>query len=99
MRGEAEVLVEGGHDVLIVDGAGGGFAGLFVGGADDLADFHAAAGEDGWGNARPMVAAALGVDFGCAAEFAPGDDGHVVKHAAFTEVGDERGHGVVDDRH
>src|SRR5262245_30309706 len=76
---DAQVLVERGEDLLEVDGTLGGFFAEAVGGADDLADAHSAAGEERAAYVRPVVAAGLFVDARSAAELAPNNHGHVVE--------------------
>ena len=94
---DAEVVVEGGEDFLKGDGAAVGFAAETVGGADDLAALHAAAGEEGHGDAGPVVATDLGADARGAAEFAPDEDGDVFVESALVEVVNEGGDGLVED--
>ena len=57
--------------------------------ADGLAGLHAAAGQQGATDLRPVVAAGAVVDPRRAAELAPGDHRHVVEHAARFEVLDQ----------
>src|SRR5262249_18582686 len=73
-------------DLAEVDGALLGVFAQAVGGADGLAGAHAAAGEQGAADLRPVVAAGLLVDARRAAELAPGDDRHVVEPAADLQV-------------
>src|SRR5258708_25728792 len=59
---DPEVVVEGGEDFAELNGSGVAFAGLAIGGADDLAGLHAAAGKQGAGDTGPVVAGAILVD-------------------------------------
>ena len=76
-------------------------AAVFVGGADHLAMAEAAAGEAHRHHVRPMVAAvgaALRAHLRRAAEFAHGEDQHVVKQAALFEVAHQRRDEMVEQR-
>src|SRR5262245_15654850 len=88
VAGGAEEIVHGYGAIL--DGVATG-----VRRADDLAAFDAAAGHDRRECAREVVAAAVGIDAGRAAEFARPDDKRVVEHAATLEIGEERGERLV----
>lgn len=44
-----------------------------------------------------VSSACFGIDAWCAAEFAPDDDGDIVEHAAFFEVGNECMESVIED--
>ena len=99
MRIDTEVMVKGGKDFAESNGAFVGFAAKPVGGADGLAGVHAAAGKQGAGDARPVIAAGVGVDFGGAAEFAPNDEGDVFVHAALVKVVDQGGNALVEQGH
>jgi hypothetical protein len=94
--GDVEEVVDGGGDVGGGVAAGGGVGALAVGGADDLADLGAAAGEEDRAGGAPVVAAAVFVDFGGTAELGEEDDERVVEEAALVEVVDEGGEGAVD---
>lgn len=95
---DAELVIECGEDLAEVDTAVGDFAAEAVGGTDDVAGFHAAAGEEGAADLRPVVAAAVFVDLWGAAEFAPCDDGDVFVHAAEVEVFDEGAEALIEER-
>lgn len=95
---DPELVVERGEDLAEVDAAVGDFATETVGGSDDVAGFHAAAGEEGAADLRPVVAAAVFVDLGGAAEFAPCDDGDVLVHTAEVEVFDESAEALIEER-
>ena len=99
VRIDAEVVVKGGKDFAKSDGTLVGFAAESVGGADGLASFHAAAGEQSAGDARPMIAAGVGVDFWSAAEFSPNNKGNVFVHAALVKVIDQGGDALVEQWH
>ena len=75
-----------------------GGVGQPVGRADDLAGPHAAAGEQGAGDVRPVVAAGVLVDLGRAAELAPDDDRHVLVEPARVEVVDQGRQGLIELR-
>ena len=77
----------------------GGFAAQAVGRANHLAVFHAAAGQQRARDARPMVAAAVLVDFRRATELAPHADGDVFVQAAIVQIPDERRDALVEHRH
>src|SRR5262249_11181344 len=83
---EAQIVIDRGHDFAESGGPGRGKFAQAVGGADDLAGLHAAAGHDGTAYLRPVVAAGAVVDARRAAEFAPGNYGHIVQHTAHVEV-------------
>src|SRR5687768_4601810 len=87
---DPEVVIEGGEDFGEGDGAIFGLGGGAVGGADDLAELHAAAGKQGAVGLGPMVAAGVFVDDGGSAELAPANDGDIFLEAAGVEVFDER---------
>src|SRR5690606_34501940 len=96
---DAEAAVERGEDVFIVDGAAADFGGGAVGAADCLAGTHSAAGEQCGADAGPVVASAgFGVDLGRATEFTPDHNRYVVEHAAFFQIGNERGEAEVEHR-
>ena len=99
VRVNAKVVIESGKDFAEPDGAFVRFAAESVGGADGLAGFHAAAGKQGAGDARPMVAAGVGVDFGGAAEFSPNNEGNVFVHAAAVEIVDQGGDSLIEQGH
>ena len=94
---DAEVAVEGGEDFGEGDGAAVCLAAEAVGGADDLTVGHAAAGEEGHGDAGPVVAPDLGTDDGGAAKLAPDEDGAVFVEAALVEVFNECGDALIKD--
>ena len=96
MGGDAEVVVEGGHDLLEVDRSVLGMFAETIGRADDLAGPHAAAGEEGGGDGGPVVAAGVLVDPRRPAELAPGDDGRVLEHVVGVEVFDQGAHALVE---
>jgi hypothetical protein len=96
---DAHLFVERGEDLAEGYGAIGGFTGVFVGGTDDLAMAHAAAGEEGGSDAWPVISSAFGIDDRGAAEFAPDDDGNVFVEAALVNVRDQRAHALVEQGH
>src|SRR5687767_6532673 len=83
---DAEVVIEGGEDFAEFHGTFRGLTAEPVGCADDLAGLHAAAAQYAAGYAGPVVAAAVFIDRRAAAEFAPGDDRHILVHAALVEI-------------
>ena len=95
---EAELVEEGGVDVVNVDGVFDGAEAEFVGLTVDGAAFEAAAGEPHGEGVDVVVAAGGFADFahGGAAEFAAPDDDGVIEEAALFEVFDEGGGGLVD---
>ena len=95
---DAQVVVDGGQDVVVVDRSAGGRAAELVGRADDLADLHAAAGEQGRVDPRPVVAAGVLVDLGRAAELAPDDHRDVPVQTAGVDVLDQGGDPLVEER-
>ena len=95
VRVNAKVVIESGKDFAEPDGAFVGFAAKSVGGSDRLAGFHVAAGKQGAGDARPVIAAGVGVDFGGASEFAPNDERNVFVHAAAVKVIDQGGDSLI----
>ncbi len=95
---DAQVVVDGGQDVLVVDRPAGGRAAQLVGRADHLADLHAAAEEQGRVDPGPVVAAGVLVDLGRAAELAPDDHGDVAVEAAVVDVLDQGRDPLVEQR-
>jgi hypothetical protein len=95
---DAEGFVDGGEQIAHAGGAARDLSAVGIGRADDAASGDAAAA-DGEGPAvGPMVAAAIVIDEGGAAEFAHGeDDGGIVEAAVF-EVVEERRQGAVEGR-
>src|SRR5581483_9270838 len=69
---DAQVVVQRGEDFAVSDRAVGGVFAQAVGGADDLAGTHAAAGHEAATHRGPVVAARVVVDARRAAELAPG---------------------------
>ena len=98
VRIKADTVVERGEDFAEVEGAVIGLAAEAVRGADDLAGPHAAAGQHGAGNLRPVVAAGVVVDLRRAAELAPKDHRHVLVQAALMQVLDQRAEALVEQR-
>src|SRR5262249_41496379 len=83
---DAEVVVERRQDFLEVAGGGLGVFAEGGGGGGGPGGFSAAAREERAAYLRPVVAAGFLVDPRRAAEFAPGDDGDIIEHAAIVEV-------------
>src|SRR5688572_439225 len=83
---EAEVVIERGPDFLEADGPADRVLAQAVGRADDLTGPHAAAGEQGARDLRPVVAAGAAVDLRRAAELAPDDDRHVLVQTALVQI-------------
>src|SRR5438105_4406253 len=98
MRIDAHVLVDRGQDVAIVDGTNVGVGSRVVGGGDDLASGHAAAGQQDAVHGGPVVAAGVFVDARRAAELAPDDHADVPAQAALVDVVDQGGDAAVEDR-
>src|SRR5215472_1588769 len=86
VRVDAHQIVEGGRQILRVDGVRGGEGADAVGGADDLAAADAAAGQHDAEAVRPMITAAVDVEARRAAELPHHDDQSFVEHAAFRQV-------------
>src|SRR5207249_694723 len=82
----AQVVIQGGENLLEMHRPLLGVLAQPIGGADGLTSAHAAAGQDGTTDLRPMVAAGVFVDSRCAAKLAPGDYRHVIEHAANIQV-------------
>ena len=99
VRVNAEVVVKRGKDFAEPDGSFLGFAAESVGGADGLAGFHAAAGKQSAGDARPVIASGVCVDFWGASEFAPNDERNVFVHAALVKVVDKGGDALIQQGH
>ena len=93
---DAELVIEGGEDVLIVHGPILRFFAQAVGRTDDLAHAHAAAGQEGARRLGPVVAAGGFVDAWSAAEFAPGDDADILVEAAGVQVFDQGGDSLIE---
>ncbi len=68
-----------------------------VRGADDLAMPHAAAGEQGARNTRPVIASRILVDGGGASKFAPDHDRYVLFQAAIAQVLEQSGEPLVEE--
>src|SRR5687768_12827186 len=85
---DAEVVVERGEDVLVVEGAVLDRLAQVVGRADGLAVAEAAASEEATADGGPVVAAAVLVDPGGAAELAPDDDGDIAVQPSGVQVVD-----------
>ena len=88
---DAELVIEGGEDVLIVHGPILRFLAQAVGRTDDLAHAHAAAGQECARRLGPVVSAGGFVDAWRAAEFAPGDDADILVQAAGVQIFDKSG--------
>src|SRR5262249_7673843 len=93
---DAEVAIDRGDDFAGGDGALGGDFAEAVGGADDAARFHAAAGHQAAADRRPVIAAGAAVDSRRPAELAPADDRHVIQHAARVEVLDQGAQALIE---
>ena len=98
-RVDAEAVVQRGEHFLEFHRAIDGLITVLVGGADDLAVVHAAAGEEGKVRARPVVAAVVLVNLRGATELAPHHNGHVLVQAPFLEVNEQRGEPLIEQRH
>ena len=93
---DAEVVVERGEDFAEGDGAVDGVFAQAVRRADHLAGPHAAAGQQGAADLRPVVAAGVFVDLRRAAEFAPDDDRHVAIQPALVQVFDQGADALIE---
>ena len=91
-----EVVVERREDILKGNGSVLDVGGLLVRRADDLAGPHAAAGQQGEIDRRPVVPAGSLVDDRRAAELAPDDDRDILVQPALMKVFDQRGEGHVE---
>src|SRR5579872_234540 len=89
MRVDAEVVVDGGQHVAVVDRLVLRLRGRGVGRAEHLAGTHAAAGQQRSVDPRPVVAAGVLVDLRRAPELAPDHQRHVAVKAPGVEVLDE----------
>ena len=96
---DAELVVNGGHEVGGVDPILFGFATERVGSAVNHPFFDSASCEHHGEDAGPVIAAAVLVDFRGAAEFGGEHDEGVVEHAAIAEVAEKGGDRVVDVGH
>src|SRR5205085_1451595 len=83
---DAHAVVEGGEDLLEVNRARGRLFTEAVGGADDLSRSHAAAGQQGAGDTRPVIASAVLVDARRPSELAPDDNGYILVQSAIIDV-------------
>lgn len=97
--GDAELVVDGGHEVGGIDRVFFGFASEGVGGTVDHAFFDPATRKHYGEDAGPVIAAAVFVNFRGAAEFGGEHDEGVVEHAAVAKVAEKGGDGVVDIGH
>ncbi len=86
MEVDAECVADAGVQVGHLDGAVGGFHPVFVGGADDLAAFDAAAGHDAAEDTGVMVASGVFVDVGGAAELGEHDDERLLEATGCVKV-------------
>src|SRR5580765_8485376 len=91
-------MIEGGEDFAERHRSFAWLAAEAVGRANDLAGLHAATGQHGTGNARPVVATGIFVDGGGTAKFAPDDDRNVLVEAALVEVFDQGAEALVEKR-
>ena len=87
---DAELPIEGGEHVLIVNGPVLRHFAQAIRRADNLAHPHPAAGQQGARHLRPVVATAARVDPRRASEFTPGHDAHVLVETAGVQVFDQR---------
>src|SRR5690349_18334658 len=93
---DAEVVVDGGGDVLGADGAVDDVLAAGAAAADGLAEAQAAAGEEDAEGVAPVVAAGVAVHARGAAEFAHDDDEGALELAALDQVFDQGGDGGVE---
>ena len=96
---DAELIVDGGHEVGSTDGVFFGFAAEGIGSAIDEPFFDPASCEHDGEDAGPVIAAAVFVDFRSAAELGGEHDEGVVEHAAIAEVAEKSRNGMVDVGH
>ncbi len=92
----AQAFAEGLEEIVHGDGAVFDFDAVSVGFADNLATANAATGQSHVEGLGIMVAAGVGVDGGCAAEFAHPDDERFIEHAALLEIGNQSCERFVD---
>ena len=92
---DAELVIEGGEDVLIMHRPISRFFAQAVGRADDLSHTHAAAGQEGARRLGPMVSAGGFVDTGGTAEFAPGDDADILVEPPSVQIFDQRRNSLI----
>ena len=97
IRVDAELVVERGEDLAEVDAAVGDFAAETVGGTDDVAGFHAAAGEEGGEGLGVVVASVAGAELRGAAEFTGDDDEGAVEETAAAQIGEQGSESLVED--
>ena len=93
---DAELLVEGGAEILDRDGAFGGVGAVGVAGADDLAAGNAGAGRRDREHARPVVASGGVVDLRGAAELAEGQHERRIEQAPRLHVLQQRREGLIE---
>src|SRR4051794_29427014 len=75
---DAELVIQRGEYVLVMDRPVVRHFAQPVRGTDDLAHTHTAAGEEGARSLRPMITAAAGVDARRTPEFTPSDDADIL---------------------
>ena len=92
---DAQVVVQRGHYVLVVDWPIGNFRSGFVRCPDDLANLHASAGHNPHGGFGPMVSPSLCIDFGGSPKLTPGQYRDVIQHAAFLQIRDQGPEGMI----
>src|SRR6266852_9501449 len=83
---DAKVMIEGGEDVAKLHRPLGHLAAQTISYADDLAGLHPATGQQGAGDARPMIATGILVDRRGAAELAPDYDGYILVQTALVQI-------------
>ena len=93
---DAHGLGHGGDQVHHADGMVNDVDAVFVGGADDLAVFHAAAADHDRPASRPVIAARVLIDPRRAAELTHPDDRGRLEQPAVGQVGDQRRHALVE---
>ena len=89
-------LGHGGDQVHHADGTVDDVDAVFVGRADDLAVFHAAAADDDRPASRPVIAARVLIDPRRAAELTHPDDRGGIEQPAVGQVGDQGRHALVE---
>lgn len=94
---DAEEMEHGGGEVIGSDEVFGGIGGVLIGGAEGESAFHPAAGEEDGVAVGPVIAADVSVDARGAAEFAHPEDEGGVEQAAFVEIREQGGQGLIHE--
>ena len=91
-------MIKRGEDFAELHGPLGGLAAETIRRANHLAGLHAASEEQPARDARPMIASAVLVDGGRAAELAPNDHRNILVQSALVQILDQRAESLIEQR-